>query len=137
MMSHPNAFHLHISTLSQFSADGVIYRAFGHLIAARQGTVLLAPLHAVQGRLTEVVDGCPVPWEEVDAVLAATFEEASEFNLDDGAGYGAALRQIGRLAESGWEMKVLPFIQSACTVWAFQHSSGLRYAITGDLIFER
>lgn len=136
MMSHPNAFYLHISTLAPFSADGRIYRAFGHLIAARNGTVLLAPIHAVQGRLTEVVDGCPVPWEEVDAVLGARFDKALAFGFSESCGYGAAVRQMARLAEVGWDVEPLRLRPESGAVWAFRHESGLRYAVTGDLIFE-
>ncbi|MBU1692319.1 MAG: hypothetical protein KJ958_00865 [Gammaproteobacteria bacterium] len=136
MMSHPNAFYLHISALSTFSADGNIYRAFDHLIAARMGTVLLAPIHAVQGDLTQVVDGCPVPWEEVGAVLDAPFDQASDFGLDDYYGYGSAIQQMARLAAVGWDMELLRLRPEASAVWAFRHVSGLRYAVTGDLIFE-
>ncbi|MCE5180503.1 MAG: hypothetical protein LLG15_01755 [Betaproteobacteria bacterium] len=132
----PNPFILHTSALVPFSADGIIYRAFGHLIAARNGTVLLAPIHAVQGRLTEVVDGCPVPWEEVDAILDAPFSTALAFDFSDGSGYGPALRQLARLAEVGWDMAPLLLRPESSTVWAFRHESGLRYALTGDLIFE-
>lgn len=136
MMAHPNALYLHISALAPFSADGTIYRAFDHLIASRMGTVLLAPIHAVQGDLTQVVDGCPVPWEEVGAVLDANFEKGRAFSLVDGYGYGPAIRQMARIDEAGWEIKPLHLRQRAGTVWAFRHASGLRYAVTGDLIFD-
>lgn len=136
MMAHPNAFYLHISALEPFSADGTIYRAFDHLIASRMGTVLLAPIHAVQGDLTQVVDGCPVPWEEVGAVLDAPFDQALDFGLADGFGYGPAVRQMARLAETGWDMAPLRLRPEASAVWAFRHVSGLRYAVTGDLIFD-
>lgn len=132
---HPHPV-LHISALIPFSADGIIYRAFGHLLAARAGSVLLAPIHAVQGRLTEVVDGCPVPWEEVDAVLAAPFSQALAFGFDDGCGYGAAVRQMARLSVAGWDVEPLRLRPESSAVWAFRHESGLRYAVTADLIFE-
>lgn len=133
---NPAPFTIHTSALVPFSADGIIYRAFGHLIAARHGTVLLAPIHAVQGRLTEVVDGCPVPWEEVVAILSMPFDLALAFDFSDGSGYGPALRQLAHLAEAGWDMEPLQLRPESSTVWAFRHESGLRYALTGDLIFE-
>jgi len=58
-----------IDILRGFSADGRLYRAFDHLIAARHGSLLMVPLIVLQGRFDGVVDGCPVPWEEVCAVL--------------------------------------------------------------------
>lgn len=58
-----------LERLRLFAAEGAVYRAFHHLIAARMVTLLLVPLHQVTGRVDAVVDGCPVPWEEVHAVL--------------------------------------------------------------------
>lgn len=60
---------VHIDRIRLFSADGRVHRAFHHLIASRMGTLLLVPLHLVVGRCDAVIDGCPVPWEEVFAVL--------------------------------------------------------------------
>jgi len=58
-----------IERLRLFSANGQVYRAFHHLLAARMGSLLMVPLHLVLGRCDAVIDGCPVPWEEVHAVL--------------------------------------------------------------------
>ncbi len=38
---------IHFCQLQKFSADGQVYRAFRHLIAAQPGMILLAPLMAV------------------------------------------------------------------------------------------
>lgn len=59
----------YIDNLRQFSADGQVYRGFDHLIAARMGTLLLVPVRLVCGRSDEVLNGTPVPYEEVQAVL--------------------------------------------------------------------
>lgn len=58
-----------IERLRLFSADGHVYRAFNHLVAARMGTLLLVPLRLMASQCGDVVDGCPVPCEEVHAVL--------------------------------------------------------------------
>lgn len=62
---------LPLNSLAPFSEDGRVFRSFGRLILARQGSVLLVPVALVQGDLTRVIDGCPVPWEEVADVLDA------------------------------------------------------------------
>lgn len=58
-----------IQRLTLFTTHGQIYRAFNHLVAARMGTLLLVPMQLVSGSCETVLDGCPVPWEEVHAVL--------------------------------------------------------------------
>jgi len=58
-----------IDRLRLFSADGHVYQAFNHLIAARNGTLLLVPPALVLVGGGEIVSGCPVPYDEVLAVL--------------------------------------------------------------------
>lgn len=62
---------IHIDHLRPFSETHQVYRAFNHLIAAKHGQLLAVPLHLVLGRFTNMVDGCPVPWEEVAGLIDA------------------------------------------------------------------
>lgn len=62
---------IHIENLRQLSADQMVYRAFNHLIVAREGQLLVAPLTLVAGRFSKMLDGCPVPWEEVVGLIDA------------------------------------------------------------------
>lgn len=62
---------LPLETLLPFTQDGRVFRAFDHLILARVGALLLVPVWRVAGDLRRVIDGCPVPWEEVCDVLDA------------------------------------------------------------------
>ncbi len=61
---------LSLSAIAAFSASVRLHRAFGHLVAAAAGSLLCVPLPLAAGDLRAVVDGCPVPWEEVWALLS-------------------------------------------------------------------
>ncbi len=58
-----------VSAIAGFSADGHVYRAFGNLLAAKAGELLLVPMGLTTGDLRQITDGCPVPWSEAWAVL--------------------------------------------------------------------
>jgi hypothetical protein len=60
---------IHIDLVRSFGADGKAYFAFHHLLAAQMGALLLVPVSLAMGSLVQVVHGCPVPWEEVHAVI--------------------------------------------------------------------
>ena len=70
-MTHPAFLRLPLETLLPFAHDGRACRSFDHLIFSRVGSLLLVPVWAVVGDLRQVVDGCPVPWQEVCDVLDA------------------------------------------------------------------
>lgn len=115
-----------MNSLLPFSANRRVYRAFGHAIAAESGLVMLAPLVCVEGALTGMVDGCPVPWDEVWQTLEAG--PAKPVKLQ------AFSRQAGRLAQlahEGWHLAPLPALKSV----VFIHESGVRVAMTADLAY--
>jgi hypothetical protein len=126
-----------IDRLRLFSADGQVYRAFDHLIAARMGTLLLVPLHLVTGPFhlpsgkPALVDGCPVPWEEVHAVLkypatspiAPADATLAEFN------YLQRFAALG-LSPAACEMDhIAPMVNGEEKVLRLVHPCGVRYAV--------
>lgn len=117
-----------MNTLLPFSASCRVYRAFGHAIAAESGLVMLAPLAAVDGPLHGLVDGCPVPWDEVWETLEA--EPANPVLLDS-PDFAAPVGRLAQLATNGWQLATLPALHSV----VFCHDSGLRVAMTADLAF--
>lgn len=133
MMSHPKflPYLVNFDALQRFSADGKLYRAYDHLIAATHGMLLMAPLIVVQGRFTDVVDGCPVPWEEVFAVIDA---ESMPFIMDL-----ALMPQINfeldrlnplGLNRSQWVFDFIgTYDDTRRNVLRFKHASGVRCAI--------
>ncbi|WP_158300742.1 hypothetical protein [Chromobacterium sp. ATCC 53434] len=116
-----------IKTLLPFSADRRAFRSFGHAIVAERGLVAVAPLHALDGSLLGLVDGCPVPWGEACAVIDADVPGA-EVELDN-QDFTDVVARLATVAVSGWRMAALPALRAVL----FAHDSGLRVAIAADL----
>ncbi|WP_152966472.1 hypothetical protein [Gulbenkiania mobilis] len=117
-----------MNSLLPFSANRRVYRAFGHAIAADSGLVMLAPLASVDGPLIGMVDGCPVPWDEVWQTLEAEPAHPVRLNSPDFAG---AVSRLEQLATEGWQLATLPSLRSV----VFVHESGMRVAMAADLAF--
>jgi hypothetical protein len=120
---------IHIDHLRQFSADGQVYRAFHSLIVARMGALLLVPMHLVTGRIDTVVDGCPVPWEEVYAVLEYPVRPQM------GEVRGELFKRLQMLAQVGIDPAdcdmdhISPMVMGRESVLRLVHSSGVRFAV--------
>lgn len=123
----------HIDILSLFSADRQVYRAFDHLVAARLGTLLLVPPRLVVGTMAAVVDGCPVPWEEVHAVLE--YQPSNRMSRKDWNGLTTWTDEIAQLEYLGidpasCEMDYIsPMVKGEDKVLRLVHPSGVRYAV--------
>lgn len=120
-----------IERLRLFATDGVVSRAFHHLIAARMGTLLLVPLHLVTGRCDQVVDGCPVPWEEVHAVLEYPvinpLTRPAAWNVDD---HVQQLEYLGIDPAECVMDHISPMVNGdPDKVLRLTHPSGVRYAV--------
>lgn len=125
-----NAPFFPIERLRLFAADSQVYRAFHHLIAARMGTLLLVPLHLVTGRCDAVVDGCPVPWEEVHAVLEypaiRPLTNTAVWTMDD---HLQQLEYLG-IDPDACEMDfITPMVKGEEKVLRLVHPCGVRYAV--------
>jgi hypothetical protein len=120
--------------LANFSGDGRLYRAFDHVVAALHGSVLLVPMYRAAGDLSGLVDGCPVPWDEVDEVLRS--ERGAEHAFDfDGDRYGPRVMALAALARDGWTLDFMRLRGSAQLVWRLVHRSGVRFACTPDVVY--
>ncbi|MBW7903816.1 MAG: hypothetical protein H3C26_20295 [Rhodocyclaceae bacterium] len=117
----PPLLRLPLETLLGFSHDGRAFRSFDHLIFAGAGSLLLAPAWSVSGDLRQVVDGCPVPWEEVFDVLDAPPHGVEVLAQE----VPAALRA---LAADGWQAQVFRMSRRQRSTRRFVHQSGIRYA---------
>lgn len=121
---------LHIESMRHFAADGLVYRAFNHLIAARMGALLLVPFHRVQGSFEAVVDGCPVPWEEVYAVLdypaVHTFTNPARWNIHN---HVRQLESFG-IDPAACELDyIAPMMNGEEKVLRLVHPYGVRFAV--------
>lgn len=54
-----------LGLIARFSHSGRVFRSFGRLLAARNGSLLAVPVSLGVGDFSTVTDGCPVPWHEV------------------------------------------------------------------------
>jgi hypothetical protein len=129
--------HIPIDRLRLFSGDGHVYQAFGHLIAARVGTLLLVPPVLVLVGGGEIVSGCPVPYDEVLAVLdhpveIVTFWDQSLIEQRTFAEMNDAVQQLKYLgidpADCDIDQIMSPQIRNS-SVLRLVHPCGLRYAV--------
>lgn len=116
--------------LRHFSADGQVYRAFNHLIAASMGRLLLVPIHLVSGRCDEVIDGCPVPWEEVHAVLEYPVSHpVDQFRPHAWSDELQKIEVLGINAADCGIDRIAPMVKGEEKVLRLVHPCGVRYAV--------
>lgn len=125
-----------IERLRLFSADGQVYSAFDHLIAARCGTLLLIPMNIATGPWhlasgnPAVVSRCPVPHEEVFAVLNyPSTRPLSDTDFRDIDDQVQQLEYLG-LDPGACEMDyITPMVNGEAKVLRLVHPCGVRYAV--------
>jgi hypothetical protein len=138
MMSHPKflPYLVDFETLRRFAVGGVLYRAYDHLIAASVGRVLTVPLIVVQGRFMDVIDGCPVPWEEVYSII----EGKSEPFILELAKMPEVVLWLDSLAPLGldrgqWQFDLIGVHDDTRrNVLRFTHASGVRFAVAAKFL---
>jgi hypothetical protein len=138
IMSHPLflPFQVSFDALMRYSADCKIYRAYDHLIAATHGSLVVAPLIVMQGRFYDVVDGCPVPWEEVYALIESPH---TPFMMDLSR-VEAINRELDRydplgLDRKGWEFDFIgTHDDERRNILRFTHISGVRCATVAQIL---
>lgn len=118
-----------IMTLAKHSKDGRVYRSFDHVIVATCGMVVAVPITQTVGELHSLAPFCPVPWEEMWAILDTPAEARAAFDLDLFAHIPAVLVDLG-IADDEFLAAALP--EFSATVFA--HPSGLRLGISNDFI---
>lgn len=115
---------LPLSLLAAFSADGRVYRAFDHYIAAGAGRLLLVPAALAYGDRAAVVAGCPVPVEDMSVLLDAPQELPAQLKDRD-----PLLRFLRSFAESGWRYDYVPMMPGQRRrVLRVMNDNGIRYA---------
>ena len=121
---------IHTSTISRFAGDGWVWRSFDHLLAAGPGRLLLVPVGLADGDMTGVVDGCPVPWPEVWALLDAPPAEPAPVTERALARLWPDLAL--QLTPFGWERDVVPAGATVPTMTRLVGPDGVRAALLGD-----
>ena len=121
-----------IERVRLFSADGLVYRAFWHLVAARVGSLLCVPFHLVTGRCDAVQDYCPVPWEEVFAVLDEPFSGPCDHGLAHVVEAMEKVRQLDYMGIDPLQCDldfIRPMENGTSKVMRMVHPCGVRYAV--------
>lgn len=125
-----------LSLLAGFSSDSRVYSAFGHYIAPGTGRVLLVPTSmAYRGHIeAAVVPGCPVPVNEISAlldtpaVLQTTELAKSAAAWPVLAKVVAAWQVLAAIAEEGWQVDFIPMMPGhRHRVLRVTHDNGVRY----------
>lgn len=119
-----------VSSVARFAVDGRVWRAFDHLLATGPGRLALFPVGLVDGDLTRVVDGCPVPWAEVWAVIDAPEAPAGRVLTPEALARLAPLA-AAHLPPHGWWMDVVPSRATVPTVTRLTAPCGARLALLG------
>lgn len=115
-----------ISTIAGFSADGRVFRAFGHLLGVSAGALLLVPLGRTTGDLRQVTDGCPIPWEEAWAVLDAPAASCCQIPAEEMC---TAWPKLALLSPYGWVVDAIPLAADPRPLCErMTHVSGVRFA---------
>jgi len=124
---------LPLDRLAPFAAGGQVYHAFGRAIAAGSGTLLLVPADLLPSS-RGLLSGCPVPWEEVvqtrDLAPAQRMAFSEQWHC-----YGPMVRRVESLGLQGWDLVPMAIPHWRAAAALFLHPSGVRYAITSDLLW--
>lgn len=115
-----------VSSIAPFSADGRLYHAFCHFVAAACGELLLVP----DGGVTPwgVVPGCPVPVEEVAAVLDQPLCDPVAVDVRASPEFC----RLAAIAADGWlldRISVLPGMREPRSILRLTHPCGARHAM--------
>lgn len=114
-----------LALLARLSADGRVYLAMHHYLAAGVGRVLALPQRLAARDGTPIVPGCPVPIEELVAMLA-TIDDAQPWIVteDPDRSY------LALFAEEGWSQDWIRIDPAACgpRLLRFTHPLGIRCA---------
>jgi hypothetical protein len=104
---------------------GRVFEAFKHYIVAGDGYLLLVPIAIVsQDQSIEVTPGCPVPVEEVSALLDEPLAHPRELAQDD-----PLRHRLSALWPDGWRYDLIPVMPRAWRkVLRAVNENGIRYA---------
>lgn len=135
MLFAPHCLPYTVSThqLMQFTQTRQLYRAYDHLIAAQHGSVLITPLFMVNGNFSDVIDGCPVPWVEVMAILE---DEALPFfmEFDQMPLVEKAMQPVTSIFTNDWDFDFISLeVEGPQNILRFIHPSGMRYAVASPI----
>jgi hypothetical protein len=114
-----------VSAIAAFSADGRVFRAFGSLLAAKPGELLLVPMGRTTGDLRQVTDGCPVPWSEAWAALDSLPQDDAIPLMPEAL--CDSFPALAMISPYGWISDEIALGAGAPDALRLIHVSGIRY----------
>ncbi|MCX7206072.1 MAG: hypothetical protein NT086_08855 [Proteobacteria bacterium] len=126
---------LTLDQLRPFAANDVLYRCYGHVIAAGDGTLLVVPITLVSGDLRQLVDGCPVSYHEALTVIETPISMDLPVCVDDGM-HCRTVRNLIHLDANPWRIQPARLAVGSDAIWILNSSSGARCGITPDMAFQ-
>ena len=120
-----------VSSMLKYSSDGNIYRSFDNIIVVMSGLVIAIPITLITGNLKSVQPYCPVPWEEMWAILDTESTKVGRFSEDLFAKIHEIFKHLV-IADDVFNIAELPEYKAT----VFMHDSGIRVGISNDLLFK-
>jgi hypothetical protein len=117
---------IEVAAVGLFAADRRVWRSFDHLVAWSGQALLMVPVGLVRGNLLTVVDGLPVPWGEVLAVLRAEGTGAHAVTREALGGLCTALPLA--FGPDGWVVDTVPPGPNVPTLTRAVSPDGVRWA---------
>lgn len=117
-----------VQDIGRWDVSGCVHRAFDCLIGVRYGGFLLVPIGLTVGDMRMVIDRCPLPVDEVAAVLAGDPQR----NTSEDPMQSPAMRLLQGFAPAAeWEVDHIALGQLGhANIRRLLHPSGIRYAET-------
>lgn len=124
-----------VDQIRSYVEGAPLYRAFGHLLAAGDGWLLAVPLTHLRGSLRDLIDGCPVPYFEVLAVV----EYAGSVMpiRPQSSAFGRWVNRLATLVDDDWRFAPIRLSEGGAAVALFIQRGGIRFAATQDVQFPR
>lgn len=124
-----------IEQIRRYAEGSPLHRAFGHVLAAGDGWLLAVPLTHIRGSLRDLIDGCPVPYFEVLAVVE--YAGAVMPILPQSSAFGRWVNRLTTLVEDDWRFAPIRLSEGGAAVALFIQRGGIRFAATQDVQFPR
>lgn len=124
-----------IEAIHRLTDNAPLHRAFNHLIAAGPGWLLAVPLKLLRGQIKGVVDGCPVPHDELLALIDSAQPRQRVMHSPMSDVFSERVNRLMGLCPSDWWFSPMRYPRGDSPVGVFSHPSSVHFAATMDVLF--
>ncbi|WP_374347707.1 hypothetical protein [Chitinimonas sp.] len=125
---------LTLQAIAQVTGGCRCYRAFNHLLAAGPGWLLAVPLYLLRGEFAQLVDGCPVPHDEVLALIDDIPRQRVMYPPMSPV-FSDRVNRLTALSTDDWWFTPMRYPREDSPIGLFSHPCGIRFAATMDVLF--